>query len=244
MTTKIHKNGLKAPSAPASAPPEVMADLDQPATKPPASSDLTGIPYLGPSRVRALADAGITTLAKLRAASVEDIGSVKGVGMVNAARVKAWLNDASLTKPIKKTAVPVATKPAPGQKERPVTDEAEMESTPEVTVPESKAEMQTFVEDIEQIDQVISRFKEAIPDDKRKKKLSKELAKLSVTVTSAPESGTAHVVKNKAKANRSLEKIAKLLTDAVEKEKFSDKRQSLIGSELKDLRKKLEKSLG
>ena len=56
-----------------------------------AQSDLEGIPYLGAPRRLALALAGFATQDDLRRATVEQIGGVKGVGTVNAARVKEWL---------------------------------------------------------------------------------------------------------------------------------------------------------
>lgn len=57
----------------------------------PESSELLGVPYLGAIRTQALAESGITTLVQLRAASADQIGSVKGVGLRNAVRIKEWL---------------------------------------------------------------------------------------------------------------------------------------------------------
>ena len=56
-----------------------------------SASELPDIPYLGATRRVALAAAGLRTLDDLRAATVEQIGGVKGVGLVNAGRVKEWL---------------------------------------------------------------------------------------------------------------------------------------------------------
>jgi NAD-dependent DNA ligase len=73
-----------APTGSVQAPPEtVQAD----------GSELLGVPFLGAVRIAALAQAGIVTISELKAATPESIGSVKGVGLRNAERIKAWLSE-------------------------------------------------------------------------------------------------------------------------------------------------------
>jgi hypothetical protein len=61
--------------------------------------------YVGAARARALADAGIVTLDDLRAADAAQIGRVKGVGLLNGERIKAWLAEQDAVQPITTTAI-------------------------------------------------------------------------------------------------------------------------------------------
>jgi len=54
-------------------------------------SELIGVPFLGAVRAAALANVGILCIADLHAATPEAIGGVKGVGLRNAERIKAWV---------------------------------------------------------------------------------------------------------------------------------------------------------
>ena len=89
---KAGKNAIQNP-VDEDATPEVAAPHagDAPAVE--GDSELVGVPYLGAVRIAALASAGISTIAELRAASAEAIGGVKGVGLRNAERIKSWLAD-------------------------------------------------------------------------------------------------------------------------------------------------------
>jgi len=61
-----------------------------------AYSELLAVPLLGAVRAAALANAGFLRIADLHAAAPETIGSVKGVGLRNAERIKAWLAEQAL----------------------------------------------------------------------------------------------------------------------------------------------------
>jgi len=65
----------------------------EPETAPSEPTGLLGVPFLGAVRIAALAQAGIKTIPDLKAATPEAIGSVKGVGLRNAERIKAWLSE-------------------------------------------------------------------------------------------------------------------------------------------------------
>lgn len=62
----------------------------------PNYSELLAVPLLGAVRAAALADAGFLRISDLHAAAPEAIGSVKGVGLRNAERIKAWLAEQTL----------------------------------------------------------------------------------------------------------------------------------------------------
>jgi hypothetical protein len=54
-------------------------------------SEIAGVLYIGETRARLLAEAGICTMDDLRAADAARIGSVKGIGLKNGQRIKDWL---------------------------------------------------------------------------------------------------------------------------------------------------------
>ena len=54
---------------------------------------LAGIPYLGPTRLKALADIGIVTFEQLHKSSCEEIASGRGIGQYNARKVRDWLDN-------------------------------------------------------------------------------------------------------------------------------------------------------
>jgi hypothetical protein len=64
--------------------------IDPPETDAP-KSEIAGVLYIGETRARLLAEAGIRTMDDLRAADAAQIGSVKGIGLKNGQRIKDWL---------------------------------------------------------------------------------------------------------------------------------------------------------
>jgi NAD-dependent DNA ligase len=99
-------------------------------------------------------------------------------------------------------------------------------------------------EDLGQIDTAISRLKEAIPKKSRDKKLGRQLDKVANSVSDVPDNFEVLQNKEKIAATRALDRIAKLLSEAVESGKLSAKKQEAMGVELKKFRKRLVKALG
>ena len=227
------KNGASRP-IPDDAAPGVVQALpedgvatapgDEAATGGPApESQLQGVPYLGETRRRALAQAGIRTLDDLRAASVERIGGVKGVGMVNAARVKEWL------------AV---------QAEMPAVAQA----TPIPETGDSASALAAANQDVQDVFQKLgtaaARLKDVIPARARDKALDRQLDKLDTVASELAEGPDTLSAKQVQEAVKTLDKIAALLEKAAGAEKLSPKKQSDLIEELRGRRKRLQKTLG
>ena len=220
----------KARPAPAKAPAGVVPALAEGAavTAPggesvSAVSGLEGIPYLGETRRQALALAGMRTQDELRRASVEQIGGVKGVGMVNAARVKEWLEVQS--------AMPTVAAATP----LPVADR-------------SSARLASANQEVQDIFQKLgsaaAHLKRTIPVKTRDKGLDRQLDKLDTVASELAEGPDTLTMNQVQEAVRTLDKIAALLETAAGAEKLTPKKQSALIEELRARRKRLQKTLG
>lgn len=189
----------------------------------PLPSGLPDIPYLGETRRQALALAGMRTLDDLRAATVEQIGGVKGVGMVNAARVKEWL------------AV---------QAEMPAVAPA----TPLPQTDDSASALASANQDVQEVFQKLGsaseRLKQTIPAKTRDKALDRQLDKLDTVASELAEGPDTLSTEQVQEAVKTLDKIAALLEAAAGAEKLTPKKQTVLIEELRARRKRLQKTLG
>jgi len=181
-------------------------------------SELEGVPYLGETRRKALAEAGFVTQDDLRRATAEEIGGVKGVGMGNAAKIKAWL------------AVPSAPLPAAAP-----TD-----------IDLGLASANQNVQDIfQKLGDAAARLKNHIPAKSRDKALDRQLDKLDSVASELAEGPDTLSAKQVQDAVKTLDKIAALLQSAADDtQKLSAKKQAALIEELRARRKRLQKTLG
>ena len=188
-----------------------------------AMSELPEIPYLGETRRQALAQAGMRTLDDLRAASVEQIGGVKGVGMVNAARVKEWL---AVQAEIPSVAI----------------------STPIPQIDGSASALAIANQDVQDVFQKLGsasdKLKKTISAKTRDKALDRQLDKLDTVASELAEGPDTLSMKQVQEAVRTLDKIAALLEAAAAAEKLTPKKQAVLVEELRARRKRLQKTLG
>jgi hypothetical protein len=190
---------------------EVEAVLSLPS----ADDNLEGIPFLGETRRAALALAGLRTRQDLMRATVEQIGGVKGVGMVNAARVKDYLQS-----------------------------QTENLSSPPTAIDPELADTNQQVQDIfQKLEDASSLLKEHLPAKSRAKNLGRQLAKLDNVAAELAEGPDTLSAAQLEKAVKTLDKIAALLTSAANLEKLTPKKQAVLIEELRDRRKRLEKTL-
>ncbi len=181
-------------------------------------SELEGVPYLGETRREALALAGLRTQEDLRRATVEEIGGVKGVGMGNAVKIKAWL------------ASPSAPLPAAAPQD----------------IDTSLAAANQDVQDVfQKLGDASARLKGQIPDKSRDKDLDRQLDKLDTVASELAEGPDTLSAKQLQDAVRTLDKIAALLQIAADDApKLSPKKQAALVEELRARRKRLQKTLG
>ncbi len=198
----------------------VHADLSETAPSDP-DSGLVGVPYLGESRREALAALGLHTQDDLRAASAEQIAAVKGIGMANAAKIKAWLD------------VPAAPLPV---------------AAPE-DIDMALASANQDVQDVfQKLGDAAASLREKIPAKSRDKELEKaldrQLDKIDSVASELAEGPDTLTAKQVQEAIRTLDKIAALLQSAAaEPQKLSPKKQAALIDELRARRKRLQKTL-
>jgi len=180
-------------------------------------SELEGVPYLGQTRRDALAQAGLVTQDDLRRATVEQIGGVKGVGMGNAVKIKAWLD------------TPSAPLPAAAPQD----------------IDRALASANQDVQDVfQKLGDASARLKGQIPDKSRDKALDRQLDKLDSVASELAEGPDTLTAKQVQEAVRTLDKIAALLQSAAEDaQKLSPKKQAALIEELRARRKRLQKTL-
>ena len=180
-------------------------------------SELEGVPYLGETRRQALAKAGLITQDDLRRATAEQIGGVKGVGMGNAAKIKAWL------------AVPSAPLP----------------SAAPTDIDPGLASVNQNVQDVfQKLSNAAVRLKDHIPAKARDKALDRQLDKLDSVASELAEGPDTLSVKQVQNAVKTLDKIAALLQIAADDtQKLSAKKQAALIEELRTRRKRLQKTL-
>ncbi len=214
---------MKAPAGVVQALAEgavVTAHADGPA---PTNSGLEGIPYLGETRRQALALAGLHTQDDLRQATVEKIGGVKGVGMVNAARVKEWLEvQAALPALAAATPLPLA-------------------DTSSIHLATANQEVQDI---FQKLGSAAARLKRTVPGKSRDKALDRQLDKLDTVASELAEGPDTLSMKQVQEAVKTLDKIAALLETAAGAEKLTPKKQGALIEELRARRKRLQKTLG
>ena len=181
-------------------------------------SELEGVPYLGETRRQALALAGLMTQDDLRRATAEQIGGVKGVGMGNAVKIKAWL------------ASPSAPLPA---------------AAPE-DIDDGLASANQNVQDVfHKLGEASARLKDQIPSKSRDKDLDRQLEKLDSVASELAEGPDTLSARQLQEAVKTLDKIAALLQSAAaEAPKLSPKKQATLIEELRSRRKRLQKTLG
>ena len=221
------------------------------------ADELARIPRLGPVRRKALADAGIYTLAQLRALPYEDLAAIKYIGSGNARLIKAWLETAGRAdsepllpavaadlSPAAAGAQPVDTHlpPAPPELLLEPPHPAQVPELPDdLFSPETALANQAAYDDLGQIDGAIASLKDALPKKSRNPRLKKQLQKVSSSISEVPE-GLDHLSdQERADAAKALDRIAKLLMSAVEEGKLSDKKQQAVGTKLRKLRKRLDR---
>lgn len=188
-----------------------------------SASELPDIPYLGATRRVALAAAGLRTLDDLRAATVEQIGGVKGVGLVNAGRVKEWLAVQAAM-----PAVAVAT-PIP----------------PTDTSASALASANQDVQDVfQKLGSASELLRKTVSAKARDKALDRQLDKLDTVASELAEGPDTLSMKQVQEAVKTLDKIAALLEAAAALEKLSPKKQAVLIEELRARRKRLQKTLG
>jgi len=180
-------------------------------------SELEGVPYLGETRREALAQAGLRTQEDLRRATVEQIGGVKGVGMGNAVKIKAWLT------------LPSAPLPAAAPQD----------------IDRGLAAANQDVQDVfQKLGDASARLKGQIPERSRDKDLDRQLDKLDSVASELAEGPDTLSAKQLQDAVRTLDKIAALLQSAAdEAPKLSPKKQAALVEELRARRKRLQKTL-
>ena len=188
--------------------------------------DLLGVPYLGRTRVRLLAAAGIRTIDDLRAASAAEIGGIKGVGMGNAGRIKTWLATQDALPP------PVS-RPAPAPEARSVSPD-----------PALAAANQAVQDDMAQIDQAITRIQQAIPARIAHKKLDRQVDKVQAVLSELAEAPDTLRPKQMRRAIKMLHLIAALLDKFSNVGHVSEKIVVAFAEELRDRRKRLQEILG
>ena len=180
-------------------------------------SELVGVPYLGETRRLALALAGLVTQDDLRRASAEQIGGVKGVGMGNAVKIKAWLDTPAVPLP---AFVPTDTDPALAASNQDVQDV------------------------FQKLGDAAARLKDHLPAKSRAKALDRQLDKLDSVASELAEGPDTLSAKQVQEAVKTLDKIAALLQNAAaDSQKLSPKKQAALIEELRARRKRLEKTL-
>jgi|GEM_PF-1248358 len=188
-----------------------------------SASELPDIPYLGATRRVALAAAGLRTLDDLRAATVEQIGGVKGVGLVNAGRVKEWLA-VQAAMPAVAAATPI-----------PPTD----------TSASALASANQDVQDVfQKLGSASELLRKTVSAKARDKALDRQLDKLDTVASELAEGPDTLSMKQVQEAVKTLDKIAALLEAAAALEKLSPKKQAVLIEELRARRKRLQKTLG
>ena len=215
--TPVHKNGKTILS------PSLPTELVLPLSEEPSDSQLPDIPYLGETRKQALSAAGMRTLDDLRAATVEQIGGVKGVGMVNAARVKEWLAvQEDIPAVIAATPIPIA-------------DASSLTTA---------AANQNVQDAFQKIGSATARLKETMTAKACDKALDRQLDKLDTVASELAEGPDTLSAKRVQEAVKTLDKIAALLETAAGAEKLTPKKQAVLIEELRARRKRLQKTLG
>ena len=205
----------KATPAPKAAENEAVPAAQDTAAAP--KSELEGVPYLGETRRAALAQAGLITQDDLRRATAAQIGGVKGVGMGNAVKIKAWLD------------TPSAPLPAAAPQD----------------IDMALASANQDVQDVfQKLSEASDRLKDQIPAKSRDKALDRQLDKLDSVASELAEGPDTLSMRQVQDAVQTLDKIAALLQSAADNApKLSPKKQAALVEDLRTRRKRLQKAL-
>lgn len=195
--------------------------------------ELLSVPFLGPTRVRALAGIGIRTLADLYAASPSQIGGVKGVGQRNAERIKAWLATQAPASP--------GMPPPPPNMDAPPNVGVALISSPD---PGLAWENQTICDDLGAVDTSIASLRNLLGNKKLSKRLGRQFDKVAAVTSELAEGPDTLSTKQLQQAVALLERIASILGTAALEKKLSDKRQEALADELREQRKALQRAIG
>ena len=148
------------------------------------------------------------------------IGGVKGVGPVNAARVKEWLR-------VQDEMPGVAV------------------STPLPVVDSSASALASVNQEVQDVFQKLGeateRLKKKVPA--RDKGLDRQLQKLDTAASELAEGPDTLSAKQMSDALKTLDKIAALLEAAASSEKLGPKKQAALVEELRARRKRLQKTI-
>ena len=176
-------------------------------------SELEGVPYLGETRREALAQAGLRTQEDLRRATVEQIGGVKGVGMGNAVKIKAWLD------------VPSAPLPAAAPQD----------------IDMSLAAANQDVQDVfQKLGDASARLKGQIRDKDLERQLDK-LDSVASELAEGPDTLSAKQLQEAVKTLDKIATLLQSAADNAPK--LSPKKQAALVEELRARRKRLQKNL-
>jgi hypothetical protein len=192
--------------------------------------ELVSVPYLGPTRIRALAEAGIRTMDDLYAATAVQIGSVKGVGLRNAERIKEWLA-AQIT--VTLPGLPPAPPSLPEDETAPVSLDLRL-----------AAVNQAIFEELGDVDQAISRLRGVIGSKKQSQKLGIQFEKLSTVTSELAEGPDTLTDPQLQQAVKLLNEIVGVLLKACEQKTLSEKKQEALCDTLRKQRKALARTLG
>lgn len=188
--------------------------------------ELVSVPYLGPSRVRALAEMGILTLDDLHAAPPEKIAGLRGVGANNAQRIKDWV----ARQPRAQTPPPSEPTPAPTPA-----------SGPDPTMGDMN---QAIYDELGAVDDAIERLTARLGPPSKSKRLRRQLDKVSTVASELAEGPDTLTTDELLGAVDLLGEIAFLLDCAVREKKLTAKKQDGLRVAVRSLRKSLEKTLG
>lgn len=204
---------------------------------PPAANDafdLTQAPFLGPTRVRALANAGISTLAQLRAAPPDDIGRITGMGLRNALRVKEWLAAQAAPKPGLPPPPPNIDMAAQGGV-----------SLSDVSCDPKQAETnQTIYDELENLEQQLANLRVAIGPKNLKKRLASQFDKLSLVACELVEGPDTLTTKSTHRSAKELKKVVGALEKASKRKSYSPRKQDLLAETVREHRKFLQRLIG
>jgi NAD-dependent DNA ligase len=190
----------------------------RPHTEQPVSEELVSVPLLGPTRIKALADAGYRTLTDLSSATEDQLGSVKGIGARNAQKIKAWLV-ANAGESAVASAVPVVA-------------DANSQSSP------ANQRLQAA---LAELDQAVFQIKALLPGRALDRKLIAQLDKMNAAATDIPESGV-EPADQWEKALRRLKKVTALVLAAAA-HNLSDKAKRGLRDDIRKRRRRLQKAL-
>lgn len=188
--------------------------------------ELVSVPFLGPTRVRALAEMGILTLDDLHAAPPEKIAGLKGVGANNAQRIKEWVAQ----HPRAQTPPPSTPEPAPAPS-----------SGPDPAMGDTN---QAIYDELGAVDNAIERLTARLGPLSKSKRLRRQLDRVSTVASELAEGPDTLTTEELLGAVELLGDIAYLLDCAASEKKLTEKKQDGVRAAVRSLRKSLEKTLG